>query len=120
MKIEFKSIADRGNYDKERLVLKVLADTDIGDHLVAQTDALSQDIGTELYHTFWPSYKTISSGDLIVLYTKSGKDSEKELSDGRHTHFYYWGLNSAIWDNNDKAAVILHAPEMITKRSDEL
>ena len=120
MIIEFKSIADRGNYDKERLVLKVLADTDIGDYLIAQTDALGQDIGTELYHTFWPSFKNVSGGDLVVLYTKSGKHNEKERSHGRHTHFDYWGLSSPIWSENDKAALVLYAPEMTSKRADEL
>ncbi len=120
MKIDFQSIADKGNYDKERLVLKVLADTDIGDYLVIQTGYSDGGVTIGTYETFWFPYKSVSAGDLIVLYTKSGNDNAKELKRGRSAHFFYWGLTKSMWTNKQRAPVILHAPEWVSKSIDEL
>lgn len=120
MKIEIRSIADKGNYEKERLVLKVLSDTDIGDYLVIQTGFNDGSVTIGTYQTFWFPYKSVSTGDLVVLYTKSGNENERELKLGKRTHFFYWGLNSAIWIREDRAPVVLHAPEWASKSPDEL
>jgi hypothetical protein len=120
MKLEIKSIADKGNYQKERLVLKVMADTDIGDYVVIQSGFHNGEVSIGTYNTFWFPYKSVSTGDLVVLYTKSGKENQNELKRGKVAHFFYWGLNSAIWDRKDRAPVVLHAPEWISKSPEEL
>jgi hypothetical protein len=120
MKIVIRTIADKGNYEKERLVLKVRADTDIGDYLIMQTGFNDGGVTIGTYQTFWFPYKSVSAGDLVVLYTKSGKENEKELEQGRCAHFFYWGLGSAIWNRKDRAPVLLYAPEWVSKSPDEL
>lgn len=120
MKIEIQSIADKGNHEKERLVLKVIADADIGDYLVVQTGYNDGGVTIGTHHTYWFPYMLVSAGDLVVLYTKSGKNSEKELRQGRKAHFFYWGIDAAIWNRKDRAPVLLHAPEWVSKSPDEL
>lgn len=120
MKLEIQSVADKGLFEKERLVLKVIADTDIGDYLVIQTGFGNGSVTIGTYQTYWFPYKAVSVGDLVVLYTKSGKENTKELKGGRSAHFFYWGLGSAIWNRKDRAPVVLHAPEWISKSPDEL
>jgi hypothetical protein len=120
MKIEIQSIADKGAIEKERLVLKVRADTDIGDHLVIQTGFNDGEVTIGTYQTYWFPYKSVSVGDLVVLYTKSGKENTKELKSGRAAHFFYWGLDSSIWGRKDRAPVVLHAPEWVSKSPNEL
>jgi len=120
MKVEIQSVADKGNFEKERLVLKVIADTEIGDFLVIQTGFYDGSLTVGIYETFWFPYKSVSTGDLVILYTKSGKDSEKLLKQGRRAHFFYWGLSSAIWNKKDRASVLLHAPEWTSKSPAEL
>ncbi|WP_031260694.1 hypothetical protein [Mesorhizobium sp. LNHC252B00] len=63
-----------------------------------------------LHYTYWFTYKLVAAGDLVVLYTKAGTDSEKALTTGKKAHFFYWGHSSAIWDQPDRAAVLLNAP----------
>jgi len=120
MKIDIKSIADKGNLEKERLVLKVKSDIDIGDYLVIQAGFHGGEVSTGTFNTCWFPYKSIAAGDLVVLYTKSGKENEKELKSSNKAHFFYWGLSSALWANNDRAPVLLHAPEWISKSPNEL
>lgn len=120
MKIDIQSVADKGNFDKERLILKVTADTDTGDYLVIQTGFHNGEVTTGAYNTFWFPYKSVFAGDLVVLYTKTGKDNVKELKGARKAHFFYWGLSSALWGRNDLAPVLLHAPEWVSKAPNEL
>ena len=120
MKIDIRSIADKGNHKKERLVLKVKANTDIGDYLVVQTGFKDGEVTINTYEAYWFPYKAILSGDVVVLYTKNGRENVKELEGGRKVHFFYWGLNSAIWDSKDKAPVVLYAPEWVNKSPEEL
>ena len=120
MRIEIRSIADKGHYQKERLVLRIMADTDIGDYLVIQTGFVHGGVSVETYHSYWFPYKSVSTGDLVVLYTKTGQENEKRLGSGKTAHFFYWGLEEAIWKFSDRASVVLHAPIWESKDPDEL
>jgi len=120
MRIEIQSVADRGNLEKERLVLKVKSSTDIGDHLVLQTGFSAGEVTVEIYNAYWFAYRPVSAGDLVVLYTKSGQEKIRDLKQGGRAHFFFWGLDSAIWNRLDRAPVLLHAPQWTSKAPDEL
>ena len=120
MRIEIKSIAEKGNVEKERLVLKVKTDTDIGDYILIQAGFDDGEVMIDTYQAYWFPYKAVSEGDLIVLYTRSGKQNTRELDQGGTVHFYYWGLSEAIWDTSERTPVLLYAPEWINKSPDEL
>ena len=120
MKMEILSVADRGNIGKERLLLEVRADTDIGDYVVLQSGFSEDSVTTNIYHAFWPPYKLVRAGDLIVIYTTSGKDNRKKLDNGKSAHFYYWGLEKPIWSTTGRAPIVLHAPKWTSKDPKEL
>lgn len=120
MKIEIKSVADKGNPDKERLVLKVVGDTDIGNYLVMQTGYSGEEVTVGVLRAMWFTYKDLSVGDLVVIYSKSGKQSEKAIEGGKKAHFYYWSAGTAIWNSDNVAPVVLYAPEWESKTPNEL
>jgi hypothetical protein len=97
MKLEIQNVADKGNLDKERLVLKVRKDTDMGDYVLLQTGYDNGSVNIEIYATYWFPYKEVKTGDLVVIYTKDGVSNEKELTQGYKAHFFYWELEDAIW-----------------------
>ena len=116
MTLFLRSIADAGEYGKERLVMKASEDLDIGDYVLLQVGTVRQGvISTKTRHSFWFPYKKILKDDLVVLYTKQGASSEKDLDGGNTTHFYYWGLKDAIWTDSKLNAVLLHAPSWKSK-----
>jgi hypothetical protein len=120
MKIEIRNVADKGNPQKERLILRARSETDIGEYVLIQCGFSPDGVTVETFHTMWFPYKPIPAGDLVVVYTKHGADREKILNSGRTAHFFYLGLDHAIWDRKDRAPVILYAPEWVSKDPDEL
>lgn len=120
MKIRIKSIVDKGVPDRERLVLRVLQDVDIGDFMLIRTGFEGNHVTTRVVNTFWFPDRSVSAGDIIVVYSKRGYGKEKEISDGRTAHFFYWGQDTPLWNNDDVAPVLLHAPEWVSKAPKDL
>lgn len=121
MNLQISSIADKGVAEKERLVLRVLVDSDLGDYVMLQTgfNEKTGDVTVHVYHAFWFPFKKLAAGDLVALYTKDGNNSEKQIAGGKIAHFFYWGLTGAIWASQSKAPVLLHAPEWVCKKPGE-
>lgn len=120
MNLKLKSIASKGDFEKERLVINVLNDTDIGDYVLLRTGFANGAVTVGVHNTFWFPFKQVKAGDLVVIYSKRGEHSEKELESGHKAHFFYWGRTEALWGTHDKGAVILHAPTWESAGVDEL
>lgn len=118
-RITIRSVVDKGNMEKERLVLVACIDMDIGDYILIQTGFYEDSVTIDTYNTYWFPYKKIEKDDLVVLYTKRGRDSQKELEEGKKVHFFYWGLSEPIWSTEDRSPVLLYAPEWINKAPNE-
>jgi len=120
MKLEIRSVADKGTTEKERLILKVRADIDVGDFVVMQTGWNGRSPTVLIHHTFWFPNIEVKNGDQIVLYTKKGTRNKKVMDDGRTAHFFYWGIPQPIWSAPERAAVVLYAPTWESKAATEL
>lgn len=120
MKLQIRSVKDKGVFEKERLIMKVLSDTDIGDYILLQTDFYDGEVTIGVHNVYWFPYKKVLAGDLVVLYTKSGSDIEHTSKRGAKAHFFYWGLSKPIWNRKDVAPVILYARAWESKVPDEL
>lgn len=120
MNITLRSVISRGDYQKERVTFRCNADTDVGQYLFLQTDSNDGLPTTGVKRTFWFPDKTVRKGDLIVLYTRSGTQSEKVLTTGSKAHFFYWGVPVPAWREDGISAVILHAPEWDAGLVDDL
>lgn len=117
MKLSIRSVSGHGNLEKERIVLKAQDDIDIGDYMLADTTYVDEDeISNKLRHTFWIPEKEVSKGDLIVIYTKEGRDRAKRNDSGSRTHFFYWGLGKTIWNKNEDAAAVFHIKDWVSKQ----
>ena len=111
MKIKIDKIKDKGIIDKERVVIRVISNTDIGDYLLLLNEYYEDDVTSYVHKAYWFPYKRVKAGDLVVIYSKAGKDGEKELKEGGSSHFYYWGMKEAIWNAKNMVPVIVYAPE---------
>lgn len=120
MNLKIKSIAEKGDFQKERLVIRVLNDTDVGDYVLLRTGLSDGEVTTGVHNTFWFPFKNVKAGDLVVLYSKRGSQNEKELDGGRKAHFFYWGRTEALWGTHDKGVVLLYAPTWEGTSVDEL
>lgn len=110
MNIEVVDIKNRGERNKERLVLKALSDLDIGYYIVFQTTKTGENtFSGNPERVFWFPDKEVEEGDLIVLYSKKGKNSSRQNKSGNTTHFFYWGQEPPIYKDEKKMAVVIEA-----------
>lgn len=117
MKVKILYVKDSGDRKKERLVLKVLSNTDIGSYIVCDTTYHPDDsISNKLRHVFWFPDKIVNEGDFIALYSTSGTDREFENKAGTKTHRFHWGLDETIWNKDGDGAVVFHIDEWIIKK----
>lgn len=120
MNLKLKSISDRGNSQKERVVIRVLEDTNIGFYLVLCTGFSDGSVNTGITETFWFPDIDVRSGDLLVLYSKPGTTSEKQLESGGKAHFFYWGNTQPLWNSNSRGVVLLRGNDWEAAGAGEL
>lgn len=98
MSVEIKRVVDQGVEDRERLVLRILANDDIGRYVVLAVHVEDDLITNAVDDVFWFPDQPVKAGDLVVLYTKAGTPTTKSNKNGSTSHFFYWGIrNSALW-----------------------
>lgn len=116
MNVIIKRIRDAGIEKKERIVLEVIKETDIGSYIVFNTTSLTEDsVSNEVRHTYWFPDKTVKTGDFVVLYTKSGKQKEILNKVGTTSHFFYWGLEKTILNNKEDYVILLEIRDYVSK-----
>jgi hypothetical protein len=116
MNVKIRTLRYRGDLSKERLVLQVLTDTDIGSYAVFVVDVFEGNtVSNTVRDAYWFPDKKVKKGDLVVLYSKDGLDKEKQNSDGSTTHFFYWEQYESKWSRRGSAAVVLEIQGWISK-----
>jgi hypothetical protein len=117
MKLEIVKILDRAVANKERLWLKVLADTDLKYFIVFDTTYTSDTSISNLQrHAFWFKPKQVKAGDYVVLYSKEGTPSEHANENGTTTHFFFWGLKNTVWNDTGDCAVLFEVNNWQTSK----
>lgn len=118
MEIDIVGVADAGELEKERLVLKVVKSCDIGYFLVL--DAMSLDNGevsTRVRQPYWFPDRKVKVGDRILLYTKKGAGPKQRTDDdGTTTHCFYRQLESTVWNNGGDCALVLGVSSWVSRR----
>lgn len=116
MNVEIRYIKNPGELENERLVLKVLKDCDIGRFLTFDTTYTEDgNVSNLVRHPYWFPDKYVKAGDFVVVYTKSGRQSEKTNNNRSTSHFFYRGLEKTIWNRRRDCAVVLEISDWKTK-----
>lgn len=110
MKLKITAIREPGNLEKERIVMKALAPINVGDYVLLRTGFFDGSVTNKIHTAFWFPDKDIKENDYVVVYTKNGRDSEKEFK-GVLSHFFYIKLTESIWDIPERSAVLMYAPD---------
>ncbi len=117
MSIEIRHVRDAGELSKERVVLRVTADDDIGRYILFDTTYYDDGtVSNAIRHSLWFPDKSVKSGDLVVAYTKVGTNSEKKNENGSTSHFFYMGLGRTIWNESSDGVVLVEAKTWQVKK----
>ena len=106
MKLKILSIQEAGRASQECVRLKVIGDCNLGHYMLADTTYTGERaISNKLRHIHWFADEKASEGDFIWLYTGKGKNTKRGNNSNTTTHVRYWGLESAVWNNDGDCAV---------------
>lgn len=104
--LSLKEIKYYGDLSLERVVFQVLQDCDLGYYMIAVTRVLQDgEISATLRNVKWLPDKKLSSGDMVVIYSGVGINSEDVDDNGVKTHKVYWGRSEALNEANKECVV---------------
>ena len=107
MKLDLRAIKNAGLLAKERVVLKANDSIDIGRYIIFRAMEVDEsNASSSIEVPFWIPDKEIKKGDLVVVYTKVGVDSQAENANGTTSHFVYMGHDEEIW-GDERAYFVL-------------
>lgn len=107
MILEIIGIRDKGNFEKERLVLRVKSSGDIGDYVLTHAKRRSPNsVSPKIKDPLWFPNEMMNADDCVIIYTKTGSNRNRENEDFSHSYFLYWGLDRSIW-NGDETPVLM-------------
>ena len=116
MKVKLLYTKGKGNLERERIVMKILGRTDIGQYVLCDTTYYEDNsVSNLLRHVYWFSDKIVQEGDYVVLYTKRGKEGQFRNKSGTITHKFYWGLDRTVWNKSGDGAVLFLIGDWVSK-----
>lgn len=116
MSIKIKAILDNGKQENERLTLNVLQDDNTNNYVVLDTTYGSDGkVSNKHKHPFWFPKVAVKKGDLIILYSKKGNYKPVKNANGATFHFFYWNLDSCVWNNDGDKAYLLQIASVDSK-----
>ena len=115
MELQILYVKDAGDKSKERIILQAKTDCDIGTYILFDTTYDGKYISNKLRHSFWFPDKEVKSGDKIIIYTKRGEEKIKENCNGNNSYFFYWGLDTTIWNKDEDCAGLIKIEGYMSK-----
>ena len=118
MKLKVLSIHEQGSANKEFVWLEVVESCNLKYYGLADTTYSSDDkISDKLRHFFWFPSREVKKGERIVLRTGTGTNDQYTTTDGKKVHRFYWGLKSAVWNDDGDSAVLFEIAAWKTTRA---
>lgn len=108
MKLKMTKVVDRGTHNSEKVLIDILEDADLKYYIVRDTTFTKdgKKISNKWVHAHQFSAQPVKKGDKVVLYTKNGTASKKDLGNGNTEYTYYWSLGNSVWNDDGDAAVL--------------
>ncbi|MEX3022537.1 hypothetical protein AB4K05_23450 [Kluyvera sp. STS39-E] len=107
MKFKIGGLKEPGNLDKERVVIQILEDGNVGKLMVATTTQQAEDrVSSKINNPYWIPDQDVVKGDLIIIYTKDGKKNSRKNEDGSSSYFFYIGMEQPLYTESNETAVV--------------
>lgn len=115
MDIKIRGVLERKT-NNERLVLDVINDCRLGRFAVIDTTYDDEGkVSNKNRHVYLFNTQAVKKGDIVVLYSKKGEDDSTKNNNGSISYFYFWGLDSTVWNNEGDVALLLHIDDFERK-----
>ncbi|MCX2546577.1 hypothetical protein [Pseudomonas sp. COW5] len=108
MDLRVSEVRAQGDEKKEVVVIRALKDCNLKGNIIFDETFKSDGSTSNVHrHVFvFPNWK-VEKGDHIFLRTRSGENRKGETDKGNVAHYFHWGLNSPVWnEQGDKVHLI--------------
>lgn len=120
MKMKIRSIHGHGKASEEYVILDVLEDCNLNHYLIADSTYTEDGyISNKARHSHWFVGKDAKKGDAVVLYTGVGDNKAVKNANGTTVFHRFWGLRSAVWNDDGDGAVLLQIDTWKTTKVSE-
>jgi hypothetical protein len=114
MKVALVGLYDRGVLDKERVHFRATSDLDLSFFVVLDSIYVSPTtIQPWNRFGYWFSPQPVKTGENIVLYTRTGKNSTETRTEGIY-HFLFRHWKNPLYADSSACAVIIEVTTWIT------
>lgn len=97
---------------EERIILKVTEDCNTWPYILFDTTYDEEGrVTNRNRHSFIFPNLNVSKGDFIILNTGNGVYDKFRNKRGTMTHVLYWGLDTAVWNNQQDSALLVKVDE---------
>jgi hypothetical protein len=105
--LEIRAVKNPGLASRERVVIDVLAYTNIGMYMLFKSVEYSDgSVSSKVKDPFWFPDQDVEPGDIIVVHTCAGTDRIVDNSSGSRTLHYYLGKILPRYKGERAAAVL--------------
>ncbi|HFK4065599.1 TPA: hypothetical protein ACG1UU_003023 [Kluyvera ascorbata] len=109
------NVKNHGELEKEYIAFGADKVLNLWDYLLADSTYLGDGtISNKHRHVFdfdGLHAITLNKGDIVILYTKKGKNRVDNLTDGSKAYSIYWGLSETIWNKDGDEAILIKVAE---------
>jgi hypothetical protein len=112
MKLRILSVHNGGDYDNEYVMLEAVENCNIGFYMLADSTYVNPlQVSDKLRHIYWMPHQKVESGERVSVWTKPGTNTIKINDAGVVIHRLFWGLNTAVWNDEGDCAVLFQLRE---------
>jgi hypothetical protein len=119
MKLKIIDIENHGKAKDEYVRLVVINDCNLRQYLIS--DSTYQENGAlsnKHPHYFWFPNRIVKKGELVILHTNTEKKALPTKENGNKVHRFYWGLGSAVWNEDGDIAYLFEIKDKQEKHTD--
>ncbi len=115
MNLKIIDIKNKGDFEKEHILLKANSDLELSHYLILFTETEGIDkISSGSRLCYWFSPMSIKKGDYIRLFTKEGKYHFFTNKSKTTTYEFYLFMDSDWFSKQEDVPVLMHINEWIT------
>ena len=103
-----RGVKDAGKIEDERVVIDVLADTNLGNYItsiVRETGA--ETISSKMISPVWFPSISVKTGDKVVVYSRNGERGKKSMTTGGTVYFFYRNCIKPLCDDARKGVLLM-------------
>jgi len=108
MKLKIISVKNQGVASKEYVMLKALEDCNLSSYMILDnTYDASGELSNKSRHVYIFPECSVKEGQFVCLNTGKGKYKLGKTDKGNPLHYFYWGLEHSVWNDDGDVAHLI-------------